>query len=138
MKLIQIDHHPSSRQLNVFGILWLLFFSAIGGILIKSGSSVLTATIVWCIAMVVPAMGWVVPGFMRIVYVGMAYMAYPIGFVVSHLIMVIVYYLVLTPIGLAMRLFGHDPMNRHFDGSTDTYWCSREQDDSLNAYFRQF
>ena len=96
------------------------------------------ATFVGCIAMVVPAMGWVVPGFMRIVYVGMAYMAYPIGFVVSHLIMVIVYYLVLTPIGLAMRLFGHDPMNRHFDGSTDTYWCSREQDDSLNAYFRQF
>ena len=138
MKLIQIDHHPSSRQLNVFGILWLLFFSTIGGILLNSGSSVLTATIVWCIAMVVPAMGWVVPGFMRIVYVGMAYMAYPIGFVVSHLIMVIVYYLVLTPIGLAMRLFGHDPMNRHFDGSTDTYWCSREQDDSLNAYFRQF
>lgn len=138
MKLIQIDHHPSSRQLHVFGILWLLFFSTIGGILLNGGSSVLTATIVWCIAMVVPAIGWVVPGFMRIIYVGMAYMTYPIGFVVSHLIMVIVYYLVLTPIGLAMRLFGHDPMNRHFDRSADTYWCSREQDDSLNAYFRQF
>ncbi len=24
MKLIQIDHNPSSRQLNVFGLIWLL------------------------------------------------------------------------------------------------------------------
>ena len=138
MKLLQIDHHPSLRQLNVFGILWLLFFSAIGGGLLKGESSVLVATVVWGIATVVPAIGWVVPEFMRIVYVGMAYLTYPIGFVVSYLIMVMVYYLVLTPIGLAMRLFGYDPMNRHFDNNTDTYWCSREQDDRFDAYFRQF
>lgn len=138
MKLLQIDHHPSSRQLNVFGILWLLFFSAIGGSLLKGGSSVFMATVVWGIAIVVPAIGWVMPEFMRIVYVGMAYLTYPIGFVVSYLIMVMVYYLVLAPIGLAMRLFGYDPMNRHFDKNTDTYWCSREQDVRIDAYFRQF
>jgi hypothetical protein len=138
MKLIQIDHNPSTRQLNVFGFIWLLFFATFGGVLLNSGSSVLVAALVWGVSVLVPAVGWIVPEFMRIIYVGMAYATYPIGFVVSYLIMLVVYYLVLTPIGLVMRLFGHDPMNRHFDKSADTYWCPRDQDDSLTAYFRQF
>ena len=138
MRLIQIDHNPSSRQLNVFGVIWLVFFAIVGAVLLKNGSSVRVATLVWGIASMVPAVGWIVPGFMRFIYIGMAYAAFPIGFVISYLIMVVVYYLVLTPIGLVMRLFGYDPMNRHFDGSADTYWCPREQDDSLNTYFRQF
>ena len=41
---------------------------------------------------------------MRWIYLGMAYAALPIGFVVSYLMMVVVYYLVLTPIGVAMRM----------------------------------
>ena len=138
MTLIQIDHNPSPRQRNVFGIIWLLFFAIVGGILLKNGSSVLVATLVWGIAMAIPAVGWIVPEFMRVVYVGMAYAAFPIGFVVSFSIMVLVYYLVLTPIGLVLRLCGHDPMNRHFDRSADTYWCPHEQDNGLETYFRQF
>jgi len=138
MRLIQIDHDPSSRQLNVFGVIWLVFFSIVGGIVLKNGGSVQLATVLWCLATVVPVLGWIVPGFMRFIYIGMAYAAFPIGFVVSYLIMAVVYYLVLTPIGLVMRLFGYDPMDRHFNASADTYWCPREQDNSLNTYFRQF
>ncbi len=37
---------------------------------------------------------------MRAVFVGMSYLAWPIGFVVSHVILALVYYLVFTPIGL--------------------------------------
>ncbi len=138
MRLIQIDHNPSHRQLNVFGVSWLVFFGVVGGIVLKSGGSVLVATVIWGLAGAVPVIGWTVPAFMRIVYIGMAYAAFPIGFIVSYLIMVIVYYLVLTPMGLVMRLFGYDPMNRHFDESTETYWSPRKQDDRLNTYFRQF
>ena len=138
MRLIQIDHDPSRRQLSVFGVIWLVFFGVVGGIVLKNSGSVLVATVIWGLALAVPVIGWTVPAFMRIVYIGMAYSAFPIGFVVSYLIMVIVYYLVLTPIGVVMRLFGYDPMNRHFDGSADTYWCPREQEKSLDTYFRQF
>ena len=138
MRLIRIDLNPSSRQLNVFAAIWLVFFAIVGAVLLIGGSTVLVATLTWAVAVVVPTVGWIVPGFMRFIYIGMAYAAFPIGFVVSHLIMMVVYYLVVTPIGLVMRLFGYDPMNRHFDESADTYWCPREQDNSLNTYFRQF
>lgn len=138
MSVIQIDHNPSHRQLNVFGAIWLVFFGVVGGIVLKNSGSMPMATVIWGLAVAVPVVGWILPAFMRIVYVGMAYATFPIGFVVSYLILAIVYYLVLTPTGIVMRLFGYDPMNRHFDVSTDTYWCPRKQDDNLNRYFWQF
>ena len=138
MRLIKIDHDPSHRQLNVFGVIWLVFFGVVGGIVLKNSGSMLVATVIWGLAMAVPIIGLTVPAFMRIVYIGLAYAAFPIRFVVFYLIMAIVYYLLMTPIGVVMWLFGYDPMNRHFDESTDTYWRPRKQDDSLNTYFRQF
>jgi len=136
MGLIRIDRHPPRRQLCLFGALWLVFFGVLGGMVLHGGSTAL-AGVLWALAAAVPAIGWMVPSFMRIVYLGMAYASFPIGLVISHLILAIVYYLVFTPVGLAMRWFGYDPMNRRFDRSAETYWCRREQDDSLERYFRQ-
>ena len=138
MSLIRIDHHPPRRQLAVFGLIWLVFFGVVGGIVLNNAGSIAVATVIWGFAGAVPVVGWMVPAFMRIVYVAMAYAAFPIGFVVSYLILAITYYLMVTPIGLIMRLFGYDPMDAHFDRNADTYWCPREQDDGLDTYFRQF
>ena len=138
MKLIQLNHNPSHRQLHVFGVIWLVFIGVIGGIVLKNSGSVLLATVIWGLAVAVPVIGWTVPAFMRIVYIGMTYATFPIGFIVSYLIMVIVYYLVLTPIGLGMRLFRYDPMDRYFDENAETYWRPHEQNVKLDNYFRQF
>jgi hypothetical protein len=138
MTLIQIDHNPSLRQLNVFGVIWLVFFGIAGAIVLKNTGSIQLAMPVWCLAALVPTAGWILPRLMRCVYVGMAYAAFPFGFVASFLLLAIVYYVVLTPIGRTMRFFGHDPMKRHFDEGAETYWCPREQHKSLSSYFRQF
>ncbi|MBN2476926.1 MAG: hypothetical protein JXB62_20125 [Pirellulales bacterium] len=138
MSLIRIDHHPSRRQLAQFGLLWLVFFGAVGGIVLGKWGSVSAAGVVWAAAVVVPVVGWIVPPIMRIVYVGMAYAAFPIGFVLSHVILALVYYVVLTPIGLLMRLFGYDPMRRRFEPDTESYWLPHEPDDRPDRYFRQY
>ena len=137
MSLIRIDSNPSRRQLNVFGLIWLVFFGIVGGIVLASGGTIGTA-VLWGLAAGVPATGWVWPRFMRLVYVGMAYAAFPIGFVVSYLVLTLLYYLVITPTGLLMRLFGHDPMNRRFDPNAESYWSPREQREGLDGYFKQF
>ncbi len=86
-----------------------------------------------------PVVGWVIPSFMRLVFVGMSYLAWPIGFVVSHVVLAAVYYLVLTPIGLLMRVFGYDPMARRFDREAASYWHERATAGSeAKRYFRQF
>ena len=60
----------------------------------------------------------------------------PIGWIVSHAVLAIVYYGILTPIGLLLRLF-RDPMLRRFDPDAASYWMERESDDDLSRYFRQ-
>ena len=138
MGIVQIDHNPSRRQLNVFGFIWLVFFGIVGGVVLRGSGSAKLAAGLWCLAVVVPVLGWTVPKFMRLVYVGMAYLAFPIGLVISFLILAMVYYVVVTPIGLAMRLFGHDPMHRRFDPHAKTYWVPRQQQEDVSRYFRQF
>jgi hypothetical protein len=38
----------------------------------------------------------------------------------------LVFYAVVTPMGVAMRLAGRDPMRRRFDRAADSYWIDRQ------------
>ena len=126
MKLIQINHNPSKKDLRVFGAIWLVFFAIIGGVL-QSSVSGAAPYILYTIAIGIPVIGWFIPAFMRVVYVGMTYAAFPIGFVVSHLILGAVYYLVMTPIGLLLRIFGYDSMGKKLQPEASSYWIQRKQ-----------
>jgi hypothetical protein len=66
------------------------------------------------------------------------YAAYPIGWVMSHVLLGIIYYGLFTPVGRLMRLFGYDPMERRFDGAAASYWVEREPIRDPSSYFRQF
>jgi hypothetical protein len=138
MSLIRIEHNPSRGQLILFGFLWLAALSAIGCTLLARPGLHLVAILIFVAAAVVPAIGWPLPRFMRWVYLGTVYLTLPIGYVVSHLLLAIAYYLVLTPTGLLMRVFGYDPMHRRFDRDAESYWVPRERDEDAKSYFRQF
>jgi hypothetical protein len=139
MAVIQINTAPSRKQLNQFGFVWLGFLTLFGAIAFFRFGSGTTAMVLWILAGVVPVIGWLVPSFMRLVFVGMSYLAWPIGFVVSHVVLAAVYYLVFTPVGLIMRLVGYDSMKRRFDPAADSYWVARDPAQSeAKRYFRQF
>jgi hypothetical protein len=46
--------------------------------------------------------------------------------VVSPVILGVLFYACVTPVGLLMRWTGKDPLNRRFDPSADSYWIKRE------------
>jgi hypothetical protein len=135
--MIRIERNPSRRQLLTFGISWPLVFALLGGLAWwKTGSPNGAATL-WAVG-AIPAIGLVWPGGLRLFYVLVSYVTFPIGFVASYLILAVIYYLVLTPTGLILRLRGHDPMQRRFDRNVKTYWTPREEEDAGQRCFRQF
>jgi hypothetical protein len=138
MSLIRINTNPSGKQLAVFGATWVVVFGAVGAILMRRGAPLPAVVGVWIAAAAVPAVGAAWPRLLRLVYVGMSYAAMPIGVVVSFLLLAAVYYLLLTPIGLAMRLLGHDPMSRKFPSDQASHWLPRRADEDVRRYFRQF
>jgi hypothetical protein len=137
MSLIRINRNPSRRQLAVFCVLWAVFFGLLGVAALRRGTTS-WAIAFGVVAVCVPALGRIVPGMLRFIYVSSAYLTLPIGWVVSHLVLAGVYYAVLTPIGLAMRCFGYDPMGRSFNRASQTYWIARQEPDRVDRYFRQF
>jgi phage shock protein PspC (stress-responsive transcriptional regulator) len=135
--MFPIERHPSPRQLAIFGLTWLALLAIWGTIAWWNGSPT-AAGVCWGLAVAVPALGLLRPGLLRIVYLAMVYATFPIGLVISYVILAATYYLVLTPIGLLLRLFGYDPMHRRFDRQAKTYWVPREEDANTDHVFRQF
>ena len=46
--------------------------------------------------------------------------------IVSPIALGVLFYVVITPIGLLMRWFGHDPLRLKFKPQSDSYWVKRE------------
>ncbi|MEX2140396.1 MAG: SxtJ family membrane protein [Pirellulales bacterium] len=137
MALLQINWNPNRRELRQFAALWVGFFGLIGVYCLLVSGSLTAAVALWAIS-VIGIVGWFVPSFIRPPYVVWLALAMPIGWTISHLLLLIMFYLVLTPIGLIMRVCGYDPLQRRFDRSAQSYWHDLEQNKDFDQYFKQF
>jgi hypothetical protein len=138
MALIEINKDPSRKELNWFGLIFALFFALVGTLLYWKFGAPRAAVILWWIAGALTVVYYAIPPLRRSVYLGWMYLAFPIGWVLSHVLLAIVYYLVFTPIGLIMRLLGRDPMRRRFEPERKSYWVEHRPGGAPSRYFRQF
>ena len=137
--MIEVNWNPTTRQLRQFGAVWLaMALVLIGGLVYYHTGSLAAALWLWLPAGAVSVAGLLRPQWMRPLYVGWICAAYPIGWTVSHLVMVVVYFAVVTPIGVIMRLLGRDPLQRRFDSTSSSYWVPRQRPAHGSRYFRQF
>jgi hypothetical protein len=139
MSLIEINWHPNRKELRNFGIIaliatavislvlhllkdlgspWILIILGIGFVIFLS--SLISTKITW------------------IIYIGLILVTFPIGWVMSFILMAIFYFLIITPIGLFFRLIGRDPLCRKFDPDAGSYWQAHRKPENLDSYFHQF
>jgi hypothetical protein len=132
-----IDQQPSAKELRQFGGLCLVFF---GGIAAWGwfGYAASWAPVPAVASVVLGLLGAVAPTVLRPVFVGWMAAVSPLGWTISQLLMGGIFFGVITPIGLALRVFGYDPMERKFDLEAKTYWATHEQRPDAKSYFRQF
>ena len=78
------------------------------------------------------------PDWVRYVYVAWMVAVSPIAFVVSNLIAAIVFYLVVAPIGFAMKLLRRDTLHLEFHNETNSYWQEKQMPKEPRRYFRQY
>ncbi len=145
-RVVEIRRDPSRAELRWFGLTLAVTLGVLGVVVWGKGRFILgtghappiASWVVWGIGVVVPAVYYAVPRARKRIFVGFMYLVYPIGLVMSHIILGVVFYLVITPIGVVMRLFGHDPMGRGFDPGASTYWTEHRTGADPARYFRQF
>lgn len=136
--MLEIKKHFSDRELLWFGPLFALFMGIVGAILRHRFSLTTVAFALWCAAGIVIVVYYLLPSIRTPTYRAWLYAVFPIGWVISHVLLGAIYYILLTPIGLVMRIVGYDPMTRHFAPTENTYWIDREPDVDQQRYFRQF
>lgn len=138
MGIIEINLSPTRSQMTGFGLIMAAFFGLLGAIFFFFTAYPTVAYVLWTIGLVVAGLYYLIPAFRRPMYLGWMYAILPLGWVVSHLLFAVIYFLIITPIGWIVRLFGRDSMQRKLHAAPTTYWVEHRTGEHPNRYFRQF
>jgi len=136
--MIDINFHPSRQELRTFGLAFLVACGLGGALLAWRFGLGAPSVVLWVLAPIGGLLALVAPRTLRPLYIVLTLLAWPIGMVVGTVLLAVVYYLVITPLGGIFRLLGKDPMTRRFDRQAATYWIERQQAPGVERYFRQF
>ncbi len=137
MTLLPIEWRPSGRKLAVFASAWVVLLGAIGLAMWLEGR-IAVAAVCWTAAGVIPLLGLLHTKALRAVFIGTSLLTLPIGWAVSWMALAVVYFLLVTPVGLILRAVGYDPLGRRFDPRAESYWTPQTADHQLESYFRQY
>lgn len=114
------EQQPTKTELRQFGLVVGGVFAVIGlwPLVVRSESPR-----VWAMALggLLLVLGAVVPQSLTQVHAGWMKVGHVLGTINTKILLGMLYYLLLTPMGLVMRLMGKDPMHRALTQGTDTY-----------------
>ncbi|HTY22506.1 MAG TPA: SxtJ family membrane protein [Desulfomonilaceae bacterium] len=129
---------PSSRDLNILALLFLVIPGLIGIYLVfRKGSG---AGYVWMVLAVALCLARLVRPLFRVIYDVWLGFSVVLGYFVSRVLLTIIFFIVITPTGLIMKLVGKDPMDRKWEPDASSYWTPRQEESStdLERYKKQF
>jgi hypothetical protein len=83
--------------------------------------------------------GLFLPSVLKPVYKAWMALSVVMGFIMTRVIMVIIFYLIVTPLGLIASMSGKKFLDMKIDESAKSYWIAREKTQKVKAdYERQF
>lgn len=124
--MIDFDFTTGKKEIQLFSRILpvaLLFWATVLGFAHHwSGNS---EWILYGIAVVLFFWGMTSPSTLRPVYVGWMYFTRVFAFLLTTLVLGLVFYIGVTGVGLLMRLLGKNPLDRKLDRSATTYWIKQ-------------
>jgi hypothetical protein len=129
---------PTPRMLRQFGGLWIVFFSGIAAWQGLHHERHTLAIALAVLAVTVGPLGIASPRLIRPVFVGWMMLVYPIGWIVSRVILGVLFYALFTPVALVFRIIGRDELKLKPQGEAQTYWCAKPKATDKSQYLRQF
>lgn len=135
--MITVNLNPSQKELRQFGWIAIVLLPTFGIVLSLRGTNVGVSAALCAIGAVLFITAVIRPRSLRAVYVGLAVATAPIGWLVSHLVLIFLFCAVLTPIALLWRVRGRDVLVVRRSRSTKSYWRVRRDMPRMESYFHQ-
>lgn len=71
-------------------------------------------------------------------YSGMMRLSRYMGWLNTRILLILIYYLVFTPVAIVFRIIGKDPLSRKFEREKATYWTRKEpRDRDITSHFEK-
>lgn len=129
---------PDALALRRFAVTLPLALGVLGGVIAWQSGAWTWGVPLWVLAAVIGSVGGLVPGTRRSIWRGFMTTTRPVGWVVSMVLLSVVFFGVLLPMGLLSRAFRGDRLGRRFDPAAPTYWDRADADDAPERRFRPF
>ena len=132
-----VKWRPDARELRRFAIAMLIGFFVLGALSAWRAKGIGTGSVVlWSIGASL-AVAAFVPKLGRIAYLAVYLPTSIIGYVVSNVMLTVMFFLVITPLGIIMKLMGKDVLQQRRPGRT-TQWTPVKETKNEESYYRQF
>ena len=132
-----INWDPSTRTLRQFAAAGCIFIAGLATIGLVRGGGLAAAVLPVTLAVGLGVSGWIRPAVLRLPYVLLTLAVSPIGTVASHVILLALFFGVITPLGLMARILRPDPLGACWDRRVQTYWQIRARPRDPSSYLRQ-
>jgi Saxitoxin biosynthesis operon protein SxtJ len=133
-----IDFHPTERKLRTFAGLFFAVATTVATWQAWAHQRWLTASSLFTAGAVVAAIGLLRPMSVRSLYISMTVASFPIGWMMSHLLLAIIYFGLFTPLSVIFRLIGRDALRLRPSPDISTYFKDKPAPVKSQAYFRPF
>jgi hypothetical protein len=114
-----------NSELRKFGLLVGGVFMALGLLWLLRGKAHPAYLLMPGVGLVL--LGAIMPGLLKQVYIAWMTMALVLGFVVSHILLTLFFFLAITPIGIVARMAGKDFLRLKLQPGSKSYWIPRDQ-----------
>ena len=126
----------TASELKKFGLTMAIVLLLLGILLVWRGKSLSLPILILSLGFSVLA--FYAPHTLRSVEKYWMLFGEKMSIVVSFIVLVLTFYLVLTPLGLLMQLCGRDPMHKKFDRQAKTYWIPVDQQGPGSRFYTPY
>lgn len=135
--MIDINLRPTDRMLRQFAAAWLLVVTALGANQwLLRGNPRIGAALV-AAGLVFGVVGLLLPRAVRWLFVICTVAAFPIGWVVSQVMLLVLFAIVITPVALLFKAMGRDRLSRR-RSKQESYWKPKSGTEDVRRYLRQY
>ena len=93
----------------------------------------------WCAAAAgvgILVCSWLRPWLLKPMFIGLSIVTWPIGFIVSEVVLLLLFYAVFAPAGLISRLLRRDPLLLKPDSTVQGAWKTKKPETDTSRYYR--
>ena len=128
---------PTPRMLRQFAAAWLAFFLILSAVALWKRHNPPMSSALAVVALLGIA-GLMKPNLARVPFIVASCVTYPIGWLVSQIVLALLFYGVITPIGFFLKIRGRDVLQLRGESKQSSFWIKRGPPPAPDRYLKPF